>query len=70
VVIADTDPGIGGNWLDPGGHVHGGMSLRLILTRSPPPAVTAYLLPLEMLRARGRAALADARVIASGEVSD
>ena len=37
VVIADTDPDIGGNWIDPGGHVHGGMSLRLILTAAPPP---------------------------------
>ena len=70
MVIADTDPGIGGNWLDPGGHIHGGMSLRLILTQAPPPPVSAYLLPLETLRAEGRAALAGARVIESGEVSD
>ena len=41
VVIADDDPGIGGNWVDPGGHVHGGMSLRLILIQAPPPKVTA-----------------------------
>ncbi len=70
VVIADADPGIGGNWVDPGGHVHGGMSLRLILIQAPPPKVTAYLLPLAALRAGGRAALAHAQVIESGEVSD
>jgi hypothetical protein len=70
VVIADEDPGVGGNWLDPGGHVHGGMSLRLILTQSPPPKVSAYLLPLATLRTQGRSALSGARVIESGEVSD
>lgn len=70
VVIADQDPGIGGNWIDPGAHEQGGMSLRLILTEQPPPKVTAYLLPLAQLRAQGRAALAHAHVIESGEVSD
>ncbi|HEY1492223.1 MAG TPA: DUF1214 domain-containing protein, partial [Steroidobacteraceae bacterium] len=70
VVIADSDPGIGGNWIDPGGHVHGGMSLRLILTQAPPPKVRAHLLPLARLRSGGRAALAQAQVIDSGEVSD
>jgi uncharacterized protein DUF1214 len=70
IVIADCDPGIGGNWLDPGGHVHGGMSLRLILTQAPPPPVTARLLPLETLRAGGRAALPGARITVSGEVAD
>jgi hypothetical protein len=70
VVIADRDPLIGGNWLDPAGHVHGGMSLRLILTQAPPPKVTAYLLPLEQLRVQGRAALAAARTLESGELTD
>jgi len=70
MVIADQDPGIGGNWLDPGGHVHGGMSLRLILTSAAPPRVTAYLLPLAELRSRGRAALDAARPLESGEVTD
>jgi hypothetical protein len=70
VVIADADPGIGGNWVDPGGHIHGGMSLRLILIQAPPPKVTAYLLPLATLRSQGRAALAQAQVIESGDLTD
>jgi len=70
VVIAAADPGIGGNWLDPGRHVHGGMSLRLILTSAPPPRVRAQLLPLAALRARGRTALEGVAVIESGEVAD
>jgi hypothetical protein len=70
IVIAARNPNIGGNWLDPGGHVHGGMSLRLILTQAPPPAVTAYLLPLQQLTNEGRAALAKAQLTESGEVAD
>jgi len=70
VVIADSDPGIGGNWVDPGGHVHGGMSLRLILTAAAPPRVTSYLLPLATLQAQGRSALEGARKLVSGEVTD
>jgi hypothetical protein len=70
VVIADTDPGVGGNWLDPGGHVHGGMSLRLILTSAAPPRVSAQILPLARLREQGRDALADTPRIESGDVSD
>lgn len=70
IVIAERDPGIGGNWLDPGGHVHGGMSLRLILTQSPPPRVSAQLLPLAALERGGRAALTGVARIESGEVTD
>ena len=70
VVIADSDPGVGGNWIDPAGHVHGGMSLRLILTEAPPPTVSAYLLPLAALRAQGRAALTGAPRIESGDVAE
>jgi Protein of unknown function (DUF1214) len=70
ILIADSDPGIGGNWIDPGGHVHGGMSLRLILTEAPPPTVSAYLLPLAALRAQGRAALTSAPRIESGDVAE
>jgi hypothetical protein len=70
IVIADENPGIGGNWIDPGGHAHGGMSLRLILTRSPPPQVVLHRLPLEQLRRNGRAALDERNAIVSGDLTD
>lgn len=57
IVIADEDPGIAANWVDPAGHIQGGMSLRVILTRSPPPALAVWRLPAGELRERGRAAL-------------
>ncbi len=68
VVVADADPGIGGNWLDPAGHEHGIMGLRLIQTRGQPP-VALYRVRLEVLRARGWDALDPAQAIRSGEVT-
>jgi hypothetical protein len=70
IVIADENPGIGGNWIDPCSHVHGGMSLRLILTGNPPPRVALHRLPLEQLRRNGRAALDERNAIVSGDVTD
>ena len=70
IVIADEDPGIGGNWVDPFGHAHGGMSLRFIKTRSEPPQVTVHRVPLDLLRSQGIAALAGIEPIVSGEVAD
>ncbi len=68
VVIADRDPGVGGNWLDPGGHTHGGMSLRLILTQSPPPVVTVHRVSLAELERGGLAALKPEHALVSGDV--
>jgi hypothetical protein len=70
IIIADENPGIGGNWVDPFGHVHGGMSLRLIKTEGEPPAVTLHRLPLDTLRRDGWAALAAVEPIVSGELTD
>jgi hypothetical protein len=67
VVIAERDPGIGGNWIDPFGHKLGGMGLRLIKTDQPPP-VTAHLIPLEELARKGWNCLDPARAIMSGEI--
>jgi len=70
VVLAREDPGVGGNWVDPFGHVHGGWSLRLINTRGEPPAVTVRRLPLAALKAEGLKALDGVKAIVSGQVED
>lgn len=70
VVVAARDPGIGGNWIDPYGHVHGGMSLRLIKTQGEPPEVRLRRVPLATLEASGRAALDQVEPIVSGEITD
>lgn len=70
VVIADQDPQLGGNWIDPYGHHHGGMSLRLIKTDGEPPAVTLYRLPLAALRQQGLSGLGAGAAIVSGEITD
>jgi hypothetical protein len=70
IVVAETDPGVGGNWIDPCGHAHGGMSLRLIKTRGEPPAVTLHRVPLASLARDGWAAHDSTEAIVSGEVSD
>ncbi|MFT4054421.1 MAG: hypothetical protein QM681_07925 [Novosphingobium sp.] len=69
VVVAGEDPGIGGNWIDCFDHEHGTMSLRFIKCETPP-EVDAYLVPLADLKARGRAALADATALRSGDLVD
>jgi hypothetical protein len=70
VVVADTDPGLSGNWVDPYGHAHGGMSLRLIKAQGEPPPVTLYRVKLAALARGGWAALTTATAIESGEVAD
>ncbi len=69
VVVAERDPGIGGNWLDPYGHRHGIMGLRLIKTSSPPP-VTLHRVSLRALQEKGWEALDPAQAIQSGEITD
>ena len=69
VVIADKDPGIGGNWVDAFQHRHGTMSLRFIKCETPP-SVRAYLVPLADLEKSGRQALAEVNSIDSGEQVD
>ncbi len=70
VVIADEDPGIGGNWVSSFCHIHGGMSLRLIKTAGEPPAVTLHRVALADLKRDGYACLTAATAIVSGEVTD
>lgn len=67
VIVADHDPKIGGNWIDPYGHTLGGMGLRLIKTQTPPP-VTAHLVTIGELASKGWACLTDDTAIHSGEI--
>jgi hypothetical protein len=69
VVIAATDPGIDGNWVETFGHVKGGMGLRLIKCVEPPP-VTGYLVRLDSLQQSGLGALTEERKFATGEFTD
>jgi len=64
IVIADQDPAIGGNWLDPFGHEVGTMSLRLIKTTQPP-EVTVHRVALADLIASGWGALDTGETTAS-----
>ncbi len=70
IVVASGDAGIGGNRIDPYGHAHGGMSLRLIKTQGEPPPVSLWRVPLARLRAEGRALLDATPPIQSGEITD
>jgi|TARA_R100000501_G_scaffold17919_1_gene34985 hypothetical protein len=70
VIVAATDPGIGGNWISPDGHAHGGMSLRFIKTDSEPPEVTLYRVKLSDLQHGRREMLQGETPIVSGEITD
>jgi hypothetical protein len=65
-VVAEQDPGIGGNWVDAFGHTAGIMGLRLIKTAETCP-VTTHLVPLARLRAEGWACLTRETALESGE---
>ena len=67
-VIADTDPGVGGNWIDSFAHTNGIFSLRLIKPTDAP-LVTIHCVPLARLRAEGFACLEDSEAILSGELT-
>lgn len=69
VIVAEEDPGIGGNWVDSFRHVQGGMGLRLIKTQTPPPVET-HLVPLADLKNSGWAALNENTLLLSGEIVD
>jgi hypothetical protein len=68
LVIAERDPGAGGNWIDSYGHTRGIMGLRLIRTHEPPP-VTLHRVSLEQLAREGFSSLARAERIESGEIT-
>lgn len=68
-VMADRDPGLGGNWIDTFEHETGVFSLRLIQTEGAP-AVSIQEVDLDALEARGLAALAGVETVWSGGDSD
>jgi hypothetical protein len=67
-VVADRDPGVGGNWIDSYGHTRGIMGLRLIRTQSPPPVVL-HRVKLDALARTGFAGLDPREAIHSGELT-
>lgn len=69
VVIAESDPGIGGNWINSYGHERGIWGLRLVLTERTVP-VNLWRLPLAALEAPGRDALDPAQAVLTGQFVD
>ena len=67
-VIADEDPGVGGNWIDSFQHERGVFSLRLIKTEGGP-GITIHRVPLARLRREGLAGIAKEPGSVSGEVT-
>jgi hypothetical protein len=68
-VMADRDPGVGGNWIDTFEHEAGVFSLRLIQTEGAPD-VHIWPVALAALESKGLAALDGIQPIESGGVSD
>ena len=69
LIVADTDPGCGGIWIDPYGHTHGGWSFRLIKTYGkPPPPVFVWKVKLAELKSDGLAVIESRQPIISGGV--
>ena len=67
-VLADRDPGIGGNWIDTFEHEAGVFSLRLIQTEGAP-GVSIQSIPLDALETGGRSSLEGVEVLQSGGAS-
>ncbi|WP_114955095.1 DUF1214 domain-containing protein [Sphingosinicella terrae] len=65
LVIADRNPGIGGNWIDCDGHGGGVMGLRFIKAEAPP-EVIVHLVDAQALARHGWAALAEENAIRTG----
>lgn len=70
LIIAERDPGIGGNWIDTFGHRHGGMSLRFIKTAAPPPALLIHEVSLDELARDPASCLRQEAGAISGEMTD
>ncbi|MBH1997508.1 MAG: DUF1214 domain-containing protein [Sphingomonadaceae bacterium] len=69
IVVAERDPGAGGNWVNSFGHDKGQWGLRFVQTQTTPP-VQLWRLPLENLERDGAVALDPAKVINTGQFVD
>ncbi|MDE2436206.1 MAG: hypothetical protein KGM49_08105, partial [Sphingomonadales bacterium] len=69
VVIAERDPGLGGNWIDSYGHERGIWGLRFVQTETTAP-VRLWRVPLEALERGGLGALDQAAAVATGQFVD
>lgn len=69
VVIAERDPGVGGNWIDSYGHERGIWGLRFVQTEATA-LVTLWRVPLEALETQGLAALDPAAAVQTGQFVD
>ncbi|MEY4720430.1 MAG: hypothetical protein RIQ46_155 [Pseudomonadota bacterium] len=69
MIVSHRDPGVGGIWIDPYGHTHGGWSFRLIKTRGQlPPAVRTWKVDLDDLEREGLGLLGRLEPLVSGGV--
>lgn len=69
IVIAEKDPGAGGNWINSFGHGKGQWGLRFVQTQVTPP-VKLWRLPLALLESKGAAALDPAQATDTGQFVD
>ena len=69
IIIAERDPGLGGNWVNSYGHERGIWGLRLVRTESTA-EVNLWRLPLARLEAEGTAALDPGAAILTGQFVD
>jgi hypothetical protein len=69
IVIAETDPGIGGNWVNSFSHEKGVWGLRFVKTTTTPP-VSLWRLQLAQLAAEGAALLGSEAPVATGNFVD
>ena len=69
IIIAERDPGLGGNWVNSYGHERGIWGLRLVRTESTA-EVNLWRLPLARLETEGAAALDPRAAILTGQFVD
>jgi hypothetical protein len=69
IVIAERDPGLGGNWIDSFGHERGIWGLRFVLTEQTAP-VRLWRMPVAKLEAEGISALEENVPVETGQFVD